>query len=137
MSSHLFSLQGRALKLDTLESIEPYLEELHEVVELEEVRLDGNTLGVEACAGLASALSTKSTLRVRSLLFTLNETDAGREQVVNLSDIFTGRLITEIPPSLVSLCSSLLRVSSLTSLDLSDNAFGGRSVEPMYVYFSP
>lgn len=54
-------------------------------------------------------------------------------QIVNLSDIFTGRLISEIPPSLRSLCTSLLHLPHLTSLDLSDNAFGGRSVEPMYV----
>lgn len=111
---HLFSLEGKALKLDTLASIAPYLNELHDVAELEEVRLDGNTLGVEACAGVGEALSSKQTLRI-----------------VNLSDIFTGRLISEIPPSLRSLCTSLLHLPNLTSLDLSDNAFGGRSVEPM------
>lgn len=54
-------------------------------------------------------------------------------QVVDFSDIFTGRLITEIPQSLRSLCTSLLNSANLTSLDLSDNAFGGRSVDPMHV----
>ena len=61
---HLFSLEGRALKLDTLASIEPYLNELHAVEQLDELRLDGNTLGVEACAGVGDALSTKQSLRV-------------------------------------------------------------------------
>ena len=61
---HLFSLEGRALKLDTLASIEPYLKDLHAVQQLEEVRLDGNTLGVEACAAVGEALSTQQSLRV-------------------------------------------------------------------------
>lgn len=54
-------------------------------------------------------------------------------QIADFSDIFTGRLISEIPKSLRSLCTSLLYLPALTSLDLSDNAFGGRSVEPMCV----
>lgn len=52
-------------------------------------------------------------------------------QAADFSDIFTGRLISEIPQALRSLCTSLLHLTHLTSLDLSDNAFGGRSVEPM------
>ena len=51
--------------------------------------------------------------------------------MADFSDIFTGRLISEIPQSLRSLCTSLLFLPNLASLDLSDNAFGGRSVEPM------
>lgn len=52
-------------------------------------------------------------------------------QVADFSDIFTGRLISEIPDSLRFLCTSLLHLPNLVSLDLSDNAFGGRSAEPM------
>jgi Ran GTPase-activating protein (RanGAP) involved in mRNA processing and transport len=54
-------------------------------------------------------------------------------QIADFSDIFTGRLITEIPQSLRALCTSLLTLPNLVSLDLSDNAFGGRSAEPMQV----
>ncbi|KAM0792138.1 hypothetical protein ACM66B_004837 [Microbotryomycetes sp. NB124-2] len=113
-NSRVFSLEGRVLKFDTRESIEPHLKELNDVSELEEVRFGGNTLGVEACSAVADALVSKSQLKV-----------------ADFSDIFTGRLISEIPQSLRSLCTALLRIPTLQSLDLSDNAFGGRSAEPM------
>ncbi|KAK4053659.1 Ran GAP Rna1 [Microbotryomycetes sp. JL201] len=113
-AGRVFSLQGRVLKLDTRESIEPYLKDLEQVSDLEEVRFGGNTLGVDACSAVADALATKSQLKI-----------------ADFSDIFTGRLISEIPQSLRSLCTALLRIPTLQSLDLSDNAFGGRSAEPM------
>ena len=52
-------------------------------------------------------------------------------QVADLADIFTGRLISEIPPALQAICDALVSMTSLVELDLSDNAFGGRSAEPM------
>lgn len=52
-------------------------------------------------------------------------------QVANFDDIFTGRLITEIPDALRALCDSLVDNTSLVEINLSDNAFGGRSAEPM------
>ena len=52
-------------------------------------------------------------------------------QVANFADIFTGRLISEIPDALRALCDSLVDHSSLEEINLSDNAFGGRSAEPM------
>ncbi|KAL8284096.1 hypothetical protein RQP46_004845 [Phenoliferia psychrophenolica] len=113
-SDTILSLEGLTLKFDSLASIQPYLDQLHQVASLEEVRFGGNTLGIDACAGVGDALSTKHGLKV-----------------ADFSDIFTGRLITEIPQSLRSLCTSLLYLPNLVSLDLSDNAFGGRSVEPM------
>lgn len=52
-------------------------------------------------------------------------------QVVDLADIFTGRLISEIPQSLSALCDALKDHTSLLELDLSDNAFGGRCADSM------
>lgn len=52
------------LKFDTLLSIQPYLDQLELVKELKEVRFGGNTLGIEACAGVAHALSTQKSLQV-------------------------------------------------------------------------
>jgi Ran GTPase-activating protein 1 len=52
-------------------------------------------------------------------------------QIADFADIFTGRLIDEIPDALRALCDALLETESLVELDLSDNAFGGRSAEPM------
>lgn len=40
-------------------------------------------------------------------------------------------MITEIPQALKSICDSLLECPALEEVNLSDNAFGGRSAEPM------
>lgn len=51
--------------------------------------------------------------------------------MVDLADIFTGRLISEIPQALSALCDALSTHESLVELDLSDNAFGGRCADAM------
>ncbi|GAA6024238.1 hypothetical protein JCM11491_002516 [Sporobolomyces phaffii] len=118
-SSTVYSLEGFVLKFDTLESIQPYLDQLDKLDQLEQVRFGGNTLGVDACIGVAKSLENKKSLKV-----------------ADFSDIFTGRLISEIPQSLRALCTSLLSLPALTSVDLSDNAFGGRSAEPMLEFIA-
>lgn len=60
----VYSLHGSVLKFDDLASISPYLAQLEAVRELEEVRFGGNTLGVDACKGVADALATKKQLKV-------------------------------------------------------------------------
>lgn len=60
----VFSLHGKGLKFDSVVSIQEHIDELNGTVELEEIRLGGNTLGVEACAAVAQALSTKPGLKV-------------------------------------------------------------------------
>lgn len=57
-------------------------------------------------------------------------------QLVDFSDIFTGRLITEIPDALSALCDALIGLPALEEVNLSDNAFGGRSVAPMVPFLS-
>ncbi|GAA99904.1 uncharacterized protein L969DRAFT_93395 [Mixia osmundae IAM 14324] len=111
-----FAVTGKAgLKLDSAQDIQPYLVDiLKQKQELTSVTVSGNTLGVEACTALADALQQLPKL-----------------ERADLSDIFTGRLITEIPLALKALCDSLISTHSLRLIDLSDNAFGGRSVEPM------
>lgn len=52
-------------------------------------------------------------------------------KVADFADIFTGRLITEIPHALAAICDALKDNNALIEIDLSDNAFGGRSAEPM------
>ncbi|WFD31360.1 Ran GAP Rna1 [Malassezia sp. CBS 17886] len=110
----VFDIVGRSLKLDSKEDIAPYLVELEAIDPLYEVHLGGNTLGVDACVALADVLRRKKSLRV-----------------ADFADIFTGRLITEIPEALRALCDALLDHTQLAEIDLSDNAFGGRSAEPM------
>jgi Ran GTPase-activating protein (RanGAP) involved in mRNA processing and transport len=60
----VFSLEGKGLKLDTAEDLEPHIEALRTMDDVEEVRLLGNTLGVEACRVLGEVLETKKSLQV-------------------------------------------------------------------------
>ena len=63
-STKIFSLEGKGLKLDTAADVEAYIKPLREMEDVEEVRLLGNTLGVEACKVLSEVLETKKTLQV-------------------------------------------------------------------------
>ena len=56
--------------------------------------------------------------------------------MADFADIFTGRLITEIPTALSALCDSLIDKEHLVEVNLSDNAFGGRSVDPIVPFLS-
>lgn len=115
----IFSLRGQALKLDTAEDLAPHIQPLLDSTSLEEIHLEGNTLGVSACERLASILATKSTL-----------------QHANLADIFTGRLLSEIPPALDALLKALLQCPNLHTINLNDNAFGLNTVEPLRPFLS-
>ncbi|KAK8858573.1 hypothetical protein IAR55_002802 [Kwoniella newhampshirensis] len=109
-----FSILGKNLKANTKADLQPYLSELEALDNVEEVHFGGNSLGVEACEAIAEVLKTKKRLKL-----------------VDLADIFTGRLISEIPQALSSLCNALSAHTSLVELDLSDNAFGGRCADAL------
>ncbi|KAK9472518.1 Ran GTPase-activating protein 1 [Dipodascopsis tothii] len=119
MASHTFSLEGRALKLDSAADIAPFLAELDAISELREINLSGNTLGVEACKALAGALKSKTGL-----------------QEANLADMFTGRLREEIPESLEHLLPVLQTLPDLHTINLSDNALGLAAIEPLSAFLS-
>ena len=87
--------------------------------EISEIHLGGNTLGAPACESLASVLRTKKTL-----------------QTAKLDDIFTSRLLSEIPPALSSLLTALLELPNLHTVDLADNAFGLNTVAPLVDFLS-
>ncbi|KAF8882048.1 hypothetical protein CPB84DRAFT_1817183 [Gymnopilus junonius] len=114
----ILSLQGKGLKLDTKADIEPYLKDVDPAV-LEEIHFGGNTIGVDASLALSEFLAKAQALKV-----------------ANFSDIFTGRLISEIPLALQAICDALIDKSSLVEINLSDNAFGGRSVDPMVPFLT-
>lgn len=63
-STKIFSLEGKGLKLDTAADVEAHIKPLREMDDIEEIRLHGNTLGVEACKVLGEVLETKKTLQV-------------------------------------------------------------------------
>ena len=60
----IFSLEGKGLKLDTAADVEAHIKPLREMEDVEEIRLHGNTLGVEACKVLGEVLEAKKTLQV-------------------------------------------------------------------------
>ncbi|KAF3938521.1 hypothetical protein ABW19_dt0207021 [Dactylella cylindrospora] len=115
----VFSLEGKALKLDTRDDIVPLLKDLVPNDDVEEFILQGNTIGIEASEALAEVLLTKTSLKT-----------------ANLADIYTTRLIEEIPPSLTIIFSSLLPHQNLTTVNLSDNAFGARTEAPLVSFLS-
>ena len=102
-----FSLAGKALKLTTLGDVEEHLRRLQDMEVVKKVILSGNTFGVEAAQALAQVLKEKEDL----------------EEVI-LSDMFTGRLIQEIPSAMEAFTESLLDKTHLREIDFSDNAFG-------------
>uniref|UniRef100_A0A8C8AG97 Ran GTPase-activating protein 1 n=1 Tax=Otus sunia TaxID=257818 RepID=A0A8C8AG97_9STRI len=102
------SFKGQSLKLNTAEDAEEVIKQIEEFDGLEALRLEGNTVGVEAAKVIAKALEKKSELKR-----------------CHWSDMFTGRLRSEIPPALISLGDALITAGAqLVELDLSDNAFG-------------
>lgn len=128
VNGKVFSILGKNLKANSKADLEPFLSELI-AADVEEAHFGGNSLGVEACEAIAAALKEKKNLKA-SFPPSFSLTQLTR-QVVDLADIFTGRLITEIPQALSALCDALKESKSLVELDLSDNAFGGRCADAM------
>uniref|UniRef100_A0A3P9KEG0 Ran GTPase-activating protein 1 n=1 Tax=Oryzias latipes TaxID=8090 RepID=A0A3P9KEG0_ORYLA len=107
------SYKGLGLKLDDAESVAELVRDIRRTSDLRALRLEGNTVGVEAAQTIAKALENKEML-----------------QRCYWSDMFTGRLRSEIPTALMSLGGAIMSAGArLTELDLSDNAFGPDGVK--------
>uniref|UniRef100_A0A8C7WTC7 Ran GTPase-activating protein 1 n=1 Tax=Oryzias sinensis TaxID=183150 RepID=A0A8C7WTC7_9TELE len=107
------SYKGLGLKLDDAESVAELVRDIRRSSDLRALRLEGNTVGVEAAQTIAKALENKEML-----------------QRCYWSDMFTGRLRSEIPTALMSLGGAIMSAGArLTELDLSDNAFGPDGVK--------
>jgi Ran GTPase-activating protein 1 len=115
----VFSLEGQGLRLDTADDIEGHIKPLLDDNTFTSIRLGGNTFGAPACERLASALTAQKNL-----------------QVADLADIFTSRLLSEIPPALTSLLNALLEIPTLHTVNLSDNAFGLKTQAPLVDFLS-
>ncbi len=120
MAVTTFSLAAEGLKLNTADDLRSNVASLVESKDITHIDLSGNTFGVPACEALAAILSSKSS--------TLKSID--------LHDIFTSRLLEEIPPALSSLLSALLNCEHLHTVDLSDNAFGLNTKDPLVDFLS-
>lgn len=60
----IFSIVGKGLKLNTSEDVKVFVDTIAQMEDLKEIRLGGNTIGVEAGQALADILKTRSTLKV-------------------------------------------------------------------------
>uniref|UniRef100_A0A4W3H4L4 Ran GTPase-activating protein 1 n=1 Tax=Callorhinchus milii TaxID=7868 RepID=A0A4W3H4L4_CALMI len=102
------SFKGWGKKLNTAEAAAEIIKQIEEFEGLQALRLEGNTIGVEAAQAIAKCLANKKDL-----------------ENCHWSDMFTGRLRSEIPPALISLGDAVKNAGAqLKLLDLSDNAFG-------------
>ncbi|KAI9595076.1 hypothetical protein BDF19DRAFT_471503 [Syncephalis fuscata] len=111
---NIFSLAGLGQHWDRYEDIQEHCETIAKYERLEVIRLCGNTLGVPAARALAEALRSQKHLKV-----------------VDMSDVFTGRLREELREALQAICEVIIDKANLLELDLSDNAFGPTGAAPL------
>ncbi|KAL4230322.1 Ran GTPase-activating protein 1 [Mactra antiquata] len=108
----VLSFKGKGLKLDKPEDAKEISDAIEQCKTMTALCMEGNTLGVEAAEVIAKALGKHPEFQ-RALW----------------SDMFTGRLKTEIPQALKHLGSAMIQANAqLVELDLSDNAFGPNGV---------
>ncbi|AQZ16355.1 RNA1 (YMR235C) [Zygosaccharomyces parabailii] len=121
--SETFSLQGQALKLTTKEDIQPHLDALEKLKKVTKLDLSGNTIGVEASEALADFIKTHDSVRLNL-------------QEANFADLYTSRLVDEVVGSLTAFLPVFLQCEKLEILNLSDNAFGLRTIDQLESYIS-
>ena len=115
--SSTFDLSSRALKLSDPADLDPHIAPLRSSTAHTTIILAGNTLGAPAAETLAPLLAAQQSLHT-----------------ARLADLFTGRLLHEIPPALSSLLTALTQCPRLHTVDLSDNAFGLNTVAPLAAF---
>ena len=112
----MFSLQDKGLKFNSAADLQEFLPIEDDV---KEIRLSGNTFGVDASIELAKHLTNKESL-----------------ENAQMADIFTGRLREEIPAALEALLPALQTCRNLRTVNLCDNAFGPTAASPLEAFFT-
>ncbi|ESO83840.1 hypothetical protein LOTGIDRAFT_168884 [Lottia gigantea] len=104
----VYKKKNSTFKLNTAQDAQELVTSIETFSNLKALRLEGNTLGIEAAEAVGKALQKHPEFE-RALW----------------SDMFTGRLKTEIPHALKHLGAGIMTAGAkLVELDLSDNAFG-------------
>jgi hypothetical protein len=67
----VFSIEGKGLKLNTAEDVQPFVDTILQMDDLQEIRMSGNTIGVEAGKALAGALQSRNNIKVSHLFLPL------------------------------------------------------------------
>lgn len=115
-----YSIAGKQLKLDSEQDVAFIANDLESKDVITSLDFSGNTIGVDAAKGISSIL-----LKYKDTL-----------EDINLSDIFTGRLNTEVPKFLDHVLPVLVQFPKLTTVNLSDNALGLETNDQIEAYLS-
>lgn len=119
--SHVFSVANRALKLTSSTDIAPLLEDLAKLPQCTKVDFSGNTLGIEASRALAACIADNASVRDHLV-------------ELNFADLYTSRLVDEVVESLEIFVPVWLACPRLSIVNLSDNAFGLRTIDSLEHY---
>lgn len=119
----VFSIAGKALKLTTKEDIQPHLDSLAKLSQCAKIDLSGNTIGTEASKALAEFIESTDSVK-------------NHVEEINFADLYTSRLVDEVVDSLKVLLPALLKCEKLVILNLSDNAFGLRTIDYLEHYIA-
>lgn len=122
-SGTVFSIANKALKLTSKEDIQPHLDDLLKLTKINKIDLSGNTLGIEASKEIATTITSNP-----SIFENLQE--------INFADLYTSRLVDEVVESLQHLLPALLKCPNLYIVNLSDNAFGLRTIDSLESYIA-
>lgn len=118
-----FSIAGQALKISSAEDMLPHIDAIAKLDKCTSIDLSGNTIGIEASRALAACISNNAHVRD-------NLADA------NLADLYTSRLVDEVVESLQLILPALLKCPQLHTVNLSDNAFGLRTIDSLEHFIS-
>lgn len=118
-----FSKAGLQQKWTTEDDIKSVLDELKAVDKVTSLDLSGNTIGVEASKALAKVIREEKSIR-------------DNVEEVNFADMYTSRLVDEVVESLQVLLPALQGCPKLAKVDLSDNAFGLRTIDSLKKFIS-
>ena len=121
--NEVFSIAGKALKLTTKEDIQPILNDLLKLDKVTKIDVSGNTIGIEASLALAECIKD-------------NEKIYKNVVEVDFADLYTSRLVDEVVKSLECLLPAFLTCQNLKIVNLSDNAFGLRTIDSLERYIA-
>ncbi|SCV04462.1 LAME_0H18624g1_1 [Lachancea meyersii CBS 8951] len=119
----IFSVANQALKLTSAEEIKPILEDLAKLPKVTKLDFSGNTIGIEASRALAESIQKSPKIKDHLL-------------EINFADLYTSRLVDEVVESLNIFVPTWLECPQLSIVNLSDNAFGLRTIDSLESYIS-
>lgn len=114
----VYDISGKALKLTTVDDIKEIIDDLSKYKKITKIDISGNTISDKPSKALSEFIKA---------------TPAVYENLVecNFADIYTSRLVDEVVESLDLFASAFLKCDKLVYINLSDNAFGLRTIDTL------